>query len=144
MTSFQNTADKAIYTGLTANAALTALLAGGTANPSVYHALAPEQATLPYVVFNAQSPSVPARTMGGGLAYENALYQVKGIVDSPSAGLAGTIAGAIETALGGSLTFTGMTHMLCSREQDIDYQELAAGGKLFQHRGALYRVQATN
>ena len=141
MTStFWNAADAAIYAKLTAATALTSLTAGGTASPSIHRILAPEGSDLPYVVFNAQSPSVPVRTLSR-VAYENALFQVKGVTLSHSAALAGTIAAEIDAALDGPpLTITGYGHTRCSREQDIDYAEVAAGGQVYQHRGALYRV----
>lgn len=140
--SFMNECDAALYTKLRASTALTALTSGGTADPQVWRALAPQGTTSPYVVFAPQSPSTPRRVMAG-VAYESALYTVKAVVESPSASLAGTMAGHIDTALDGpSLTFTSYTHMRCTRIQDIDYTELAADGTRYQHRGAIYRVEA--
>ena len=135
--------DKAIYDKLTGATALTSLLAGGTANPSVYPAPAPQNANAPYVVYQAASPSVPQRVMGGGgVAYENAVYIVKAVAEGPSAGLAGTIAVQIDAALDNqALTITGYTAMACLREQDIDFPEVE-GGITFRHRGGLYRVMA--
>ena len=46
-----NVLDQAIYTKLNAATALTSLLAGTAA---IYHIQAPDNATLPYVVFNIQ------------------------------------------------------------------------------------------
>ena len=141
MSTFINDAGSAIFAKLTGASALTTLLSAGTA--SVFRSLAPEEAATPYVVYNAQSPSVPVRTMGG-VAYDNALYLVKAVTESHSAVSAGQIAAQIITALDPApLTLTGYTHMRCSREQDVDYEELAPGGKRFQHRGAVFRVQTT-
>lgn len=139
MSTGQNPIAVGIYNKLTGAAALTALLANGTA--SVFEHNAPEGEDPPYVVFNAQSPSVPAYTFGG-VAFENTIYQVKGITESHSAAAAGTIADKIDDALTDqALTITGYTHLYCRREQDVDYTELAAG-KRFVHRGGLYRVIA--
>lgn len=142
MAGFMNAVDTAIYSKLTAASGLTSLLSGGTASPSVYKDLAPEGTDPPYVVFQAQSPSVPRHTMGG-VALENALYTVKGVTLGPSAAAAGTIAAQIDTALADqALTISGHTHLLCRRAQDIDYPELAAGGQRYVHRGAIYRIIA--
>lgn len=142
MAQFSNPADAAIYTKLSGDVTLTALLAGGTASPSVYHAEIPQDAALPAVVFNAQSPSTPSRTFGA-VAWENAVYQVKAVTEGRSAAAAGTIAARIDTLLDGpSLTYTGFTHMGCQRIQEIDYPETAPGGTRFVHRGALYRLRA--
>ena len=132
--------DSALYTLLSTSTALTSLLSGGTADPSVYQWLAPEGTDEPYVVFQTQSPSVPVRTLNA-IAYENALYTAKGVTRGPSARAAGTIADAIETALStAALSVTGYNHVLCRREQDIDFIEVADGQR-YTHRGAIYRVQ---
>jgi len=140
--SFQNDCDTALYTALSASTAVTSLLSGGTASPQVWRAVAPQGTTTPYVVFAAQSPSIPRRVLSG-VAYESALYTVKAVVQSNSASLAGTIASRIDTALDGpTLTFAGHAHMRCSRVQDIDYPEIAPDGSVYQHRGAIYRIDA--
>lgn len=139
MISFENAADTAIYTTLSADSTLTTLL-GGTA---IYRALAPQNTDPPYVVFQTQSPSVPERVLSG-VAYENALYTVKAVVESHSAASAGTIAARVDTLLDGPvLSFgTAYTQMRVTRVQSVDYTELAPGGQLLQHRGGIYRVQA--
>jgi hypothetical protein len=142
MTVFANDADKALYTALSGATALTSLLAGGTASPSVFHGVAPQGSTAPYVVFNSQSGSVPVKTFTAN-AYENALYQVKGITSSRSARAAGTIQQQIDTAIDGpALSFGGHTHMGCERVQEVDYVENGPGGQQYYHRGAIYRLRA--
>lgn len=139
MSGFMNAADTAVYTKLTGASALTSLLAG-TAH--VYKDLAPEGTDPPYVVFQTQSPSVPQHTFGG-VAFENALYTVRGVTAGPSAAAAGTIAVQIDAALADqALTISGHTHLVCRRVQDVDYPELAAGGQRYVHRGATYRIVA--
>lgn len=141
--SFQNACDTAIYQALTGNTTLTALLSGGTASPSVYRALAPENTDPPYVVFQAQSPSTPVWKLGG-LAWENALYLCKTVTLSRSAAVAGTIADEIIGTLGGTATPTIGGHDIVDwrRVQDIDYAELGPAGQVYQHRGAIFRIQA--
>ena len=136
-----NAIDLALYNKLTGSTALTALTSGGTASPSVYQWLAPENQDPPYVIYNKQA-STPQHTLSG-VAFENLLYAVKGVTLGHSAAAAGTIASTIDTVLADqALTITGYTHMYLRRVSDIDYPETAAGGQRYQHRGALYRVFA--
>lgn len=133
-----NAIEKALYAKLSAASALTSLLSGGSA--SIYSPAAPQGASAPYVVFSKQA-NTPHYT-NTGVAYEDALYQVKGIVQSPSGAAAGTIASAIDTALNmQALSITGYTHLLCRRESDVDYPEHVEG-QTWQHRGAMYRIWA--
>ncbi len=137
-----NSVQVALYAKLSAATGLTSLLTGGTADPSIYPGLAPEGTDPPYVVYQPQSPSTPIHTFGG-VAIENALYTVKGVVAARGPASAGTIAAEIDTALNDqALTITGHTHLLCRRVQDIDYPETVPGGQLLQHRGAIYRIAA--
>lgn len=141
MSAFQNACSKAIYDKLAADNTLTALLSGGTAVPSVYEDIAPQGTDCPYVVFQVQSPSVPVRT--SVVAYENALVTVKAVTQSQSAASAGTISARIDTLLDGPpLTYTGFSHVRCSRLQDVKYPEVGPGGELYRHQGATYRIQA--
>jgi len=135
-----NQLETALYTKLTGASSLTSLLNAGTA--SVFHRQAPENAAPPYVVFGKQS-RVPERVIGGGaVAWEDALYLVKAVVESPSALLAGSIAARIDQTLDqAALTVTDHTHLACHRDSDVDYVENATGGQVIQHRGALYRIQ---
>lgn len=140
---FAAATEAALYSKLAGATALTSLLAGGTASPSVYPDPAPAGADTPYVVYSESSGSVPVRVMGG-VAYENALYLVKAVDQSRDQMRAGTIKKQIDAALDGpDLTIAGHNHMRCSREQNVSYRELLPGGELVQHRGALYRVQAS-
>ena len=139
--SAMNQMDKAFYNALVASTSLTSLTSGGTANPSVFQHLAPQDSSPPYVVYGAQSPSVPVKKLDGNVAYENALYMCKAVTEGSSMSLAGTIAARIDTALDVQLSLSGgFQHQLLIREQDIDYVEVVAG-KRFNHRGAIYRVQ---
>ncbi len=136
-----NAVDKAVYDALAGRAALTGLLAAGTA--SIFQHVGPQNADPPYVVFNRQS-RVPARVLGGGaVAWENMLYLVKGVTSGLSAAPGGTIALEIDAALDrASLTITGYGSMAVVREQDVDVPEIGPSGVVHYQRGALYRVFA--
>lgn len=135
-----NQLETSLYGKLTGASSLTTLLAAGTA--SVYHRHADENANPPYVVFSKQART-PTRVVGGGaVAWDDALYLVKAVVESPSALLAGSIAARIDETLDrASLTVTGYTSLSCHRDSDVDYEEAGPGGQIIQHRGALYRIQ---
>lgn len=134
-----NAVDQALYTALSGATALTALLAGGTADPSVFQFLAPEGQDPPYVVYFKQA-GTPRHTFRG-VAFENQLYTIKAVTLGPSAAAAGTIAAAIDAALvDQALTVSGYAHMYLRRDSDIDYPETDPGGQRYHHRGALYRV----
>lgn len=141
MTDFITPFDQAVYTTLTGSTALTGLLNGGTASPSVYHWIAPTDAAPPYVIYNVQT-DVPVKTLPTQ-AIENKLYQVRAVTFGPTAAAAGTIANQIDAALNGAaLSISGYTLLLCRREEGINYPELAPGGQRYHNAGAIYRIQA--
>ena len=126
-----------LFNTLTGATALTGLLTLGTAG--VFQDLAPEGAVPPYVVFNAQSPSVPQYTYTA-VAFENTIYQVKGVTQGPSKAAGGTIAHQIDAALNdAAVTVTGYTLLKCRRLQDVDFTEVVSGVR-FSHIGGLFRV----
>jgi hypothetical protein len=130
-----NAIDAALYSQLAGGSALTNLL-GGTA---IYQYLAPEGISPPYVIYQRQS-QVPAYVLSG-VAMEDAVYMVKGVTEGPSAVLAGSVAGAIDTLLQDQTlgTVTGYTHIHLRRESSIDYVETDNGVR-YSHRGATYRI----
>ena len=134
-----NALDAAVFAKLTGSSALGAFLNGGTTG--VFYGVAPGTAVPPYVVFNQQA-GVPRHTINGAVAYEAALYQVKGITRSPSGKTAGQIADAIDDVLDNTaLTVSGHTHMHTRRTSDVKFVEVDAG-EVYQHAGAMYRVLA--
>ena len=137
-----NPIGKALFTKLTGTSALTGLLAAGTAG--VFEDVVSQNENPPYVVFNAQAPSTPLYAFGSAtVKLEDVIYQVKAVAEGHSGAAAGTIADKIDDALNGAtLTITGYTSVQIVRLQNISYPEIAAGGKRFNHRGALYRVRA--
>jgi len=131
-----NSVEAALYSKLTGDAALTALLGGG-AN-SVFGYLGPENATMPFVVF-AEQTDVPAYTLKAK-AYEQLLYLVKGVTKEGSMKVAGQIAERIEALLfDTTLTISGGTLMYCRKESGVRYVETDNGVR-FNHAGGLYRL----
>ena len=128
-----NAIDAALYTKLAGGTALTNLL-GGTA---IYQYLAPEGVSPPYVIYQRQS-QVPINVLSG-VAIENAVYMVKGVTEGPSAVLAGSVAGAIDTLLQDQTLGTVTPTLHLRRESSIDYVE-ADSGVRYAHRGATYRI----
>jgi hypothetical protein len=134
-----NAVEAGLYTKLTGDATLTALLSGGTA--SVFYGVAPDGADPPYLVFNEQTDT-PDYTFTQK-ARDNLLYQVKGITSGPSAKTAGSIAERIESVLTDTaLTVSGKTLLYLRKESGVHYPEVDQG-RVFHHRGGLYRIQTT-
>jgi len=128
----------ALYLKLTGSAAITSLLSGTAA---VYDSIAPNEATLPLVIFSKQDGR-PVNRMGG-VAYESHVYLVKGVTEGESAALAGSVAKAIDAALNNTtLTISGYTQMLCRRNGEVDYPE-SDEGRTIRHIGATYKIEAT-
>ena len=131
-----NVIKSSLYSKLTTGTALMAKLAGAT---SVYDAVAPRGASLPYVVFHWQ---------GGGdenitpTRFKNVLYTVKGISET-SAKNAGEIDSEIDALLHGTtLTdVTGWTNFWCMRETDVDFVETTPEGQNIWHQGGTYRIR---
>lgn len=131
-----NVIESALYSTLTGASGLTALLSGTAA---VYNEIAPQGATMPYVVFGKQS-NTPRYALAS-LAYENALYLVKGVTEGHSPAVAGSVDVQIRSALEDqALTVSGYKHMVTRRDSDVSYAEVV-DGKVFRHRGALFRIQ---
>ena len=129
-----NALDAAIYTRLQGTA-ITSLLAGTT---SLYHLQAPEDATLPYIVWNIQ---------GGG--DENlSQNRTKNLVlfiraySANSAAQAGSIDDQVDAAMTNAnvLTPSGWTNIWLAREQDLETVQLEPSGRQFFMAGGLYRV----
>lgn len=130
-----NALNSAIYSRLQTTSALTALLSGTTA---IYHQKAPDNATLPYVIWNTQ---------GGG--DENlSPHRTKNLVvyvrcySGVSALQAGSIDSQVDTALHLSpLTVTGWTDFWLARETDIELVETQPNGQYIFNQGGMYRAR---
>ena len=112
---------------------MTALLAGTT---SVYHLQAPDNATLPYVVFNQQ---------GGGPLNVNPsdlrepLYFVRGYAST--ANTAGSIDAQVNNLLHKqTLSVVGYTNVSTQREEEFETVEITPSGEKIYMAGAFYRV----
>jgi hypothetical protein len=135
MAEFVNALNAALYGALTGRAPLTALLAGTAA---VYFAQAPDEATLPYVVFS----------YAGGPGHENQsphqtvdeLVFVRGYAAAPA--LAGSIAAQIDAALHGvTLGVSGWANFWTARGQSVSQVEIDSAQQKTWARGAMYRVR---
>lgn len=130
-----NVINATLYSTLTGGTALTALLSGTTA---VYNLQAPDNATMPYVVFSQQA--------GGPLNINpsdmrDQLYYVRGY-SQVSAGAAGSIDTAISNLLHHkNLTVTGYTNFVTNREQDVELVENRPDGSYCYSAGAIYRIR---
>jgi len=123
----------ALYTTLQGTA-LTSLLAGTT---SIYNMQAPDNATLPYVVFNHQ---------GGGPenvdnnALEQNLWYVR-VYSATSAGTAAAIFEKADNLLNRvNVSITGFNTLWCAREENITLLENTPSGKVWS-AGATYRIR---
>ncbi len=132
--------NQAFYTLLQAHTAFGTLLADGTAG--VYSPMIPQEANLPAVSFNKMS-NVPGY-VNTGLAYENAVYQVRATDRSPSGALADTIASEILLALEDqTMPISGYHNaMFIRRESDLPDLQEVVDGLVIIHRGFLFRVMA--
>jgi hypothetical protein len=138
MTS-QNVLNTAIYSKLSATA-LTSLLAGGTASPSVYFEQAPDNSPLPYVVFLYPSELDENLTPH---RMKDIVLRVYGVAAAPAQ--AGTIDAAIDGLLhGATLTVTGWTNIWLRRENGYQLISTSESGIRYYTSGADYRVELTN
>lgn len=130
-----NEINTALYTTLSAATALTSLLAGTTA---IYHLQAPDNATLPYVVFSH---------VGGGAdnfspkERENVLEFVRAYSGS-SAAQAGSINAQIRTVLHKkTLSISGYTNFWCQKEAHLENIDNTTSGEKVWMQGDYYRVR---
>ena len=129
-----NALNTAIYTKLQGTA-ITALLSGTS---SIYNIQAPENSTLPYIVWNIQ---------GGGDENLDA-NRTKNLVlfiraySASSAATAGSIDAQIDAALHlVPLTVSGWDNIWIAREQDLETVQNEPSGKRIWMAGGLYRVR---
>lgn len=124
----------------------TAAVVGTGKATAVYESKAPENASLPYVVFNRQAPGEVQRTFGATFAMESDLWLLKALADEDSSKtkepqeLAEDILILCETAIGGSLTLSGNTVVWCERFADMPPLEETQVDRHVYIRGFLLRV----
>lgn len=130
---------------LGAGTALCALV-GGTATPRIYSALAPQNATFPFVLFDVQD-SRDASGIDGTRGCVQADYLVRAVTQEPSfAGAASIMAQAdplIHQQQGTVLSGTVPALIVagCVRLQDVRFIETDEGQR-YNHYGAMYRIWA--
>lgn len=125
------TVNTGLYSKLTGYAAGTAFY--GT---RVYDTLAPQSATLPYIVFQHVSGGDTNEHSGRIVDTE---YRVECIAATLSDARTG--AGHIEDALhDATLTFTGWNHIACTQGQMFSRLD-TVDTKAYHRRGAFYRIR---
>ena len=134
--SVQNELNAALYSTLTGGTALTSLLAGTT---SVYFLQAPEDATLPYVVYSYQAggaENVTPSDMRSQLVY------TRGYASTPA--LAGSIDAQISSLLHRqTLSVSGWANFWTAREEDFILVENPPDKSPIYMSGASYRIRLT-
>ena len=113
----------------------------------VYNAKAPDDAEMPYLIFQQQAASPVEYSMGVTNALETSFWIVKGVADKHSSTtksaqeVAETISQDAETALGTSMTLTGGgTVTWLARVNDMPPIESQMGDRYIYQRGFLLRV----
>ena len=137
---------KAIDTGLYAALIADMGTAMGTVTGSLrylgataaYNAIAPQTATLPYVVFS-QASGIGEWTFEER-AWKTTTYLVKAVGQGHSAAAPSAMSDRLDTLLNDKpLTLTGWTCQRIRREQDIQYAEVESG-IIYHHIGGIYRI----
>jgi len=130
----------ALYTKLNVSG-VTTLATGG-----IFESIAPESASLPYVIFQRQAAEPVVYSFGINLQLESDLWAIRAVTDEDSntakepQGLGEEILAACQTAIGTSLTLTGNTNVWCARFQDIAPYQDPLNDRTIYHRGFLLRV----
>ena len=115
--------------------AVYAAIGGTAATPAAYYALAPQQATPPYTVFQRMSGSDEYTFTSGGVGAD---YMVKVISNRQWPGEAYAAYGSVHAVLQGKqLSMTGYTALRCERRTTIEYQD----NDRFWHVGGIYRIE---
>jgi hypothetical protein len=131
--SIQNALNTAIYSRLTGGTALTSLLAGTT---SCYYIQAPNNATLPFVVWDIVDDPDTNYTANRNVV---ALVFARGYATSPA--LAGSIDAAIYTEMMRGLSVSGWTEFWKGREEGFHVVETDQAGINVYMAGAHYRLK---
>lgn len=128
-----NATKAAVVTALKADATLTTLASGG-----VFDAPAPQGSAPPFITIQLIT-GMPAYTMGQR-AWDDRVWQIKGITTGTSKALGGSISDRIDSVLTDQqISVTGTTLMYLRREQDFDYPEVS-DGQTYHHIGGMYRL----
>jgi hypothetical protein len=141
--SIQTALNTAIYTKLTAGTALTSILAGGTAAPSLYFEQAPDNAALPYVVW-----LLPSELDDNAITHrmKDVIVRAYGVAAAPAQ--AGTVDAQIDAQLhNATLSFgtaSSWKSIWMRRENGYQLVSTSESGVRYYTSGADYRVNITN
>ncbi len=122
------------------------------ATGGVFESLAPESASLPYVIFQRQGPGPVVYSMGASSPtqqLEDDLWLIKAVTDEDSdtakspQKLGEDILAACITALGTSMTLSGNTVTGYYKLQDIPPYQDPLNDRTIFHRGFLWRIAVT-
>ena len=126
--------DAGLYSKLTGDTALVALLSAGT---PVYQLQAPPGTDRPYVTF-FHAGGGPDNVTPSDL--RSMVYAVKGVANTLNA--AANIDARIDTLLHNqSITVAGYTNIWLAREDEVQTAEAAPDGNPIYHYGAYYRIR---
>lgn len=132
---------RALYGKLAGDSTLNGLLGAAASGytKSIYHGVAPAEASYPIVVLQ-QVSARPTYALVKTPAFETDLWLVKAVDDEPTADTAESIAARLITLLNdGVLSISGATQLYLRRESDVAFEEDMSGRK-YHHAGALYRL----
>lgn len=124
----------ALYTTLSGGTALTALLAGTS---SIYDTQAPDNATLPYVVFSHQGggpENIDANALEQNIWYVRAYGTASMKTTTEIFEQADALLNRV------NISITGFNTLWCARESNIKLVENTPSGKVWS-AGALYRIR---
>jgi len=132
--SLQNALASAIYGTITSATAVTSLLAGTT---SVYYMRAPDNATLPYIVFNFQAMPEPNES-AHRVVNADALIKC---YSGASALAAGSINVQVDPLFDAKiLIITGWTNIRTERVEEVALVEEIPNGSPVWMSGGIYRI----
>jgi len=131
-----NAVDAAIYSALTGDTTV-----GNKVDDRIYHGLAPEQKTYPFIVFQEVS-GLDDYTMTKR-ATRTLRYQVMCVDKGPSAAVAGQTMDAVDGALhDATLTVTSHTTMYVRRDSSREFTAVESG-IVYWHEVAEYLIMIT-
>lgn len=130
-----NDVDAALYSKLTADATLMAMIPGG-----VHKLQAPVGVAAPLIIFHREEATHTYAT-GGTKAFINLSYIIKAVAEGFSTVACHDILDRVEAVLATGVTVTGHTVLVLRRRSDpAEYVEDADGGKTYMHVASAYDV----
>ena len=132
---------RALYGTLAGDVTLNALLATPASGYSkaIYFQQAPQDAALPYVVFQKQA-GTPTEAMGDPSAFETDVWMFKAVDQSSSADVAESIQARLKTLLNdAALSISGASCLYLRRQSDVEYPETESGVR-YVHAGSMFRL----